>query len=91
MAYYYKNEDEQDKVVSVKAMLDMMEWVSTPTEKKQAEAFPESGNHVIASEFRSADWRGVVRGSADFLSRQGVPIQTRKHLSQIHEMIMDQQ
>lgn len=71
LAYYYKNEQEQDMVVSVSAMLEMMEWVSTPHHKKQSLAFPESGNHVIASEFRSADWRGVAQRSLEFLLNQG--------------------
>jgi hypothetical protein len=71
LAYYYKNEQEQDMVVSVPAMLEMMEWVSTPDRKKQSLAFPESGNHVIASEFRSADWRGVAQRSLEFLLNQG--------------------
>jgi pimeloyl-ACP methyl ester carboxylesterase len=71
LAYYYKNEQEQDMVVSVPAMLEMMEWVGTPESKKLSQAFPESGNHVIASEFRSADWRGVAQRSLDFLLQEG--------------------
>ncbi len=71
LAYYYKNEEEQDMVVSVAAMLEMMEWVRTEESKKLSLSFPESGNHVIASEFRSADWRGVAQRSLDFLLQQG--------------------
>lgn len=65
MAYYYKDEENQDQVVSVPAMKDMFEQL--PTEHKKAIAFPNSGNHVIASDLRSKDWIGVRDSSWIFL------------------------
>ena len=67
MAYYYKNEEEQDKVVSVSAMMEMYDQLGTPSDQKQKQAFPETGNHVIASELRSKDWTSVLEASQTFI------------------------
>ena len=67
LAYYYKNEEEQDNVVSVPAMLTMYEELGTPADQKRKVAYPEAGNHVIASYIRSGDWRGVYQGTDAFL------------------------
>lgn len=68
LAYYYKNEEEQDKTVSVPAMLKMFDELGTPENLKRKVAFPETGNHVIASYIRSKDWQGVERETDKFLS-----------------------
>ena len=67
MAYYYKDEENQDKVVSVPAMLDMFSKISTPADKKKAMPFPETGNHVIASYVMSDDWKTVQDETVKFL------------------------
>jgi pimeloyl-ACP methyl ester carboxylesterase len=67
MAYYYKNEEEQDKVVSVAKMLEMFDQLGTPADQKRKEAFPKTGHHVIASYIRSGDWKGVQAGTVRFL------------------------
>ena len=66
MAYYYKNENEQDDVVSVAAMTDMFKQLNT-THKKSI-AFPAAGNHVIASDLRSKDWAGVRDSTLIFMN-----------------------
>ena len=58
MGYYYKDEEHQDKVVSVPAMLAMFDELGTPADKKQKMAFPNAGEHVIASHFTSGDLDG---------------------------------
>jgi esterase/lipase len=68
LAYYYKNEEEQDKTVSVPAMLKMFDELGTPAELKRMMAFPEAGQHVIASYIRSKDWQGVERETDKFLT-----------------------
>ena len=68
LGYYYKNETEQDKTVSVPAMLKMFGELGTPAELKQKVAFPGTGAHVIASYIRSKDWQGVERETDKFLS-----------------------
>lgn len=67
LGYYYKNEEEQDKVVSVPKMLEMYGQVRTPEDKKVKVAFPESGDHVIASSITSKDWEGVLQETKRFL------------------------
>jgi esterase/lipase len=67
LAYFYKNEEEQDKVVSVPALLNMFEKLGTPADLKQKMAFPKTGNHVIASYVMSDDWQGVQDGTDKFL------------------------
>jgi esterase/lipase len=68
LAYYYKNEVEQDKTVSVPALLQMYDELGTLPELKQKEAFPQAGVHVIASYIRSKDWQGVERETEKFLT-----------------------
>jgi len=68
LAYYYKNENEQDKTVSVPAMLKMFDELGTTSGLKQKMAFPEAGAHVIASYIRSKDWQDVERETDNFLT-----------------------
>ena len=67
MGYYFKDEEHQDKVVSVPAMLAMYEKLGTPADKKRKIAFPEAGDHVIASHFTSGDLTGVYKETEKFL------------------------
>ena len=67
LGYYYKNEEEQDNVVSVEAMHPMFEQLGTPPNQKKKVAFPEAGNHVIASYIRSYDWKGVYQATDTFI------------------------
>lgn len=67
MGYYYKDDENQDKVVSVAAMLDMYEQLGTPASQKRKVAFPEAGEHVIASRFTSTDLAGVERETLKFI------------------------
>jgi esterase/lipase len=68
LAYYYKNDQEQDKTVSIPAMLKMFEELGSPKEVKRKMAFPQAGEHVIASYIRSKDWQGVERETDKFLT-----------------------
>lgn len=67
MGYYYKDEENQDNVVSVPAMLAMYDQLSTPASLKRKVAFPEAGEHVIASHFTSTDLAGVERETRKFM------------------------
>ncbi|TAE25851.1 MAG: alpha/beta hydrolase [Cytophagales bacterium] len=67
VGYYYKDEENQDKVVSVAAMLDMYEQLGTPANLKRKVAFPNAGEHVIASHFTSTDLAGVERETRTFM------------------------
>ncbi|WP_299780021.1 glycerophosphodiester phosphodiesterase family protein [uncultured Formosa sp.] len=67
VGYYYKNEKEQDQVVSVPAILNMYENLGTPKDKKVKIAFPEAGNHVIACDLRSKDYKNVYNQTVAFI------------------------
>lgn len=67
VGYYYKNETEQDQVVSVPAILKMYDQLGTPSVEKQKIAFPETGNHVIGCDLRSKDWTSVYNATTQFI------------------------
>lgn len=67
LGYYYKDEQEQDRVVSVSSMLEMYDELGTPERLKSKKAFPKSGDHVIGSSITSGDWEGVLFATIDFL------------------------
>ncbi|MCF0042434.1 alpha/beta hydrolase [Dyadobacter fanqingshengii] len=70
VGYYYKNEEEQDQVVSVKAIEKMFPELGTPDDQKVLKAFPESGDHVIASRLRSKDVNGVFEATDLFFQQK---------------------
>lgn len=59
MGYYYESEEKQDMVVSVKAMMEMYNQISTPVDKKRKMAFPEANRHVICSRHATRDYSKV--------------------------------
>ena len=59
LLYYYKDENHQDAVVKVSAMLSMYDQLGTPDSLKRKKAMPNTGNHVIASPIKSHDVEGV--------------------------------
>lgn len=67
LAYYYKDKENQDNVVSVPAMMEMYKGVKTPDSLKKKQAFPEAGDHVIGSSITSGSWQEVLDASIDFL------------------------
>lgn len=67
LGYYYKDEIHQDSTVSVPAMLEMFEQLSTPEDKKVKVAFPEAGDHVLASYITSKDLESVRKETFEFL------------------------
>ena len=67
LGYYYKNEEEQDEVVSVPAMLEMYDQLGVKDGKKQKVAFPNVGNHVMTSYITSKDLESVKQETIGFL------------------------
>jgi esterase/lipase len=68
MLYYYKNEQEQDPVVKVDAMLTMFSELGST--QKQKIALPNTGNHVIGSSITSKDIVGVEKAMNGFIKRR---------------------
>ena len=67
VGYYYKNESEQDKVVSVPAILKMYDELGSTVKEKVA--FPAAANHVLASPILSQDVPGVQKATEVFLDK----------------------
>ncbi|SDJ86062.1 Pimeloyl-ACP methyl ester carboxylesterase [Catalinimonas alkaloidigena] len=66
LGYYYKDDEHQDDVVSVPAMLKMFDQLGTPANLKRKAAFPEAGHHVIGSRYTSADVEDVRQATYQF-------------------------
>lgn len=66
LAYYYKDNANQDQTVKVGAMLKMFEQLGTAPELKEKMAFPEAGNHVIACELTSQSYKEVTAETIKF-------------------------
>jgi hypothetical protein len=69
MGYYFKNEEEQDMVVSVPAMLSMFDGLATPDDNKRKVAFPEAGDHVIGSPLTSGSVDKVRAATVAFFEQ----------------------
>lgn len=55
MGFYYKNEEEQDQVVSVEEMHRFFKNISTAETQKRSVAFPTTENHIMISRIHSKD------------------------------------
>lgn len=65
---YYKNESEQDPVVSVEAMEWMHENLGTTVDKKRFVRLADVGNHVLASPIKSQDVPGTENAIRAFIA-----------------------
>jgi len=63
---YYKNENNQDDVVSVAAMEDMFSNISTPKNLKEMNKFPDVGRHVFTSDVMVSDFEEVLNSTYKF-------------------------
>ncbi|MEI6140626.1 MAG: alpha/beta hydrolase [Mariniphaga sp.] len=66
LGYYYKDEQNQDQTVEVKAALEMFQQVGTPTSAKKAQPFPEAGSHVIACDLTTKGFGDVAKATYNF-------------------------
>jgi len=67
--YYYKNEEEQDKVVSIEAMKEAFDYIATDLEKKRLIAFPNAGHHVLVSKHKSLELKTVEEETFSFAEK----------------------
>lgn len=66
-AYYYKDEEHKDNIISVEAAAEMMTELSTPENLKRTHALSEVSGHVITTECRTTGLEKVRQISRDFL------------------------
>ncbi|WP_214229557.1 alpha/beta hydrolase [Pedobacter sp. B4-66] len=69
LVYYYKNEQEQDPVVKVDAMLKMYDELGTQADLKSKVAIPNGGNHVLGSHITSKDLESVQKAIDGFVTK----------------------
>lgn len=67
LLYYYRDEDHQDDVVKVSAMLRMFRQLGTPDSLKRKIPVPGAGDHVIGSSIKSKDVNSVIEESSKFM------------------------
>lgn len=91
LAYYYKDNEAQDNVVSVPKMLEMYDQLGTPDNLKRKKAFPNVGDHVIASSITSADWEGVLFSTIDFLENVVKIPAKPEYQEKVEELLMIQE
>ncbi len=65
--YYYKDEQHQDTVVSVPAILKMYDELGTPAGLKVKAAMPDVGNHVMGGYIKSKDLLEVQQAIEKFM------------------------
>jgi esterase/lipase len=66
IAYYFRDEDHQDQVVSVSRMNDFFDQVSTAGNKKRKYVSTTADSHVVASSIQSKDVAGVQAACFQF-------------------------
>ncbi|MFT7034020.1 MAG: esterase/lipase [Cyclobacteriaceae bacterium] len=69
MIVYYKNEQQQDDVVSVLAMDSFVEKISTPQEQVVFKKDPNANCHPLGSKYTNENWMDVQVVVDDFFSR----------------------
>jgi len=68
--YYYEDEENQDKAISVQAIKDNLNLIATPKDQVMIEALPTTKAHVMVSSLQSQDLGIVSKMLDDFT--QGV-------------------
>ncbi len=66
MLYYYKDDENQDSVVSVKRMKEMYAQLGTPADQKQEMALTDANTHIIASDMFNQNLQSVWTPSVAF-------------------------
>lgn len=66
IGYYYKNEEEKDKVVSIDRMKEFYEIIQTPEAQKRIVPFAEVGGHVITNQYQKGGLEDVRAATYEF-------------------------
>jgi len=66
LMYYFKDEENQDRVVKVSAMQRMFNQLGTDSTLKMETPIPDAGDHVIGSHIKSKDIESVEKTTYQF-------------------------
>lgn len=72
VGYYYKNEEEKDKTVSIDKMKMAFDLFQTPEDKKVIIPFAEVGGHVITNQFQKGGLEDVRQATNEFAKKIGL-------------------
>ncbi len=67
LAYYYKDENHCDQIISVPAIQSFHDQTKTPTDEKWNIPLPNVNSHVIANKHQSKDWQSVLAVTEKFM------------------------
>lgn len=67
VAYYYRDEEHQDKFVSVKKMHEFLRQIGTPEQYRYSHQAANANTHPLASALWNENWRDVEDAVAAFL------------------------
>jgi len=59
LAYYYKNENDKDDIISIEAVKQFTKEVGTPADKLKVLATPEGHGHVFTSKWMNDKWQAT--------------------------------
>jgi esterase/lipase len=80
---YHKNDEEQDKIVSVDAIFDFCKNVSEVNDDIEVVAFADATNHVLGHPTYNQDFESVQEAVVQFLSKYITPIDELKGVDDI--------
>ncbi|RED92055.1 alpha/beta hydrolase [Marinoscillum furvescens] len=66
VGFYYRDEENQDKTISIDAIRAFDRYTATPADHKKLMAFPDAGEHVIANPVKSKNVEAVLEASLEF-------------------------
>ena len=69
VAYYYENEEKQDKIISIKAVNEFLNLVATPKGNIEIDELSTPKAHVMTSSLQSKDVLTVQKELDDFATR----------------------
>jgi pimeloyl-ACP methyl ester carboxylesterase len=69
VAYYYKDAEHQDDVVSVPRMQEMFDQLATPNACKRMVNFPDAGTHIIGSSYWNKNTQPLEDSTILFLEQ----------------------
>ena len=67
IGYYYKNEEEMDKVISVDRIREYVKITGTPDNKLEVVEFEHAGTHVVPSGLDSKDIESVIEETRNYM------------------------
>lgn len=78
IAYYYKNEEAKDDVISIDEIANFAKHTGVPKEVLEIRPFDNAKGHVIASKYMNANWRDVQESIFGFCDNVlGLPVRPR--------------